>query len=387
MGKEIALVELASHNEVVASYYQILKAAGFTITVYSNSFIQRQLYKKLDDVSWSIQRSGESIKGYITRVKKKMESADLIIFTTIEKNFPYFTRLQFKTPRLLVIHKMNMLLEPRKSFRFDSSFQQNIKDLLKIARYYFLREQKRNLRFAQSFDGLILPSQEVKRYLRSKEWHSRLPKQIVMEFAIHQQLIYDHDSDMPIRIVIPGIIHEKSRDYEIVIKAIRKLQLQEPVELILLGKLRGNYGRRILHELELLQGKLFTVRSYREFIPQREFDTVLQQADFLLLPMIRHPKISIFKEINGHTCVSGNISDLLRFGTPAIIPGYYPLDPAIQPLVDVYDCEDQLKDLLSKWLEQDIYSKKRAQIFSQMGQFTAASIARQVKGKLLDYLD
>ncbi len=386
MRKTIALIELAFHNEVLASYCRILDAAGFSLMVFTNPFNQKQLADLAVDVVWNIKKEGESIIDYVFRVKASAETADLIIFTTIEKNFHFFTKPDFKVPRLLVIHKMNMFLDPSKSFRFDSSFKQNLKDLLKICRFYLLREKARNLRFIQSFDGVIFPSRQVSKYLVKKGWDVFIPPQIVMDFAIHEILQYDKVGEPSLTVSIPGIVSEKSRDYQVVIKALRKLQFTVPIKLILLGTLKGNYGRRVLRELESLQGIFFEVISYNEFVPQAEFEDVLRRSVFLILPMTRFPKISIFREINGYTCVSGNINDLLHFGTPALIPNYYPIDSGMKDLVESYGNADQLALKIHKWIVHKTYLLKRNLKPGQLSPFTSEAIAELVKNKLIEFM-
>jgi len=130
--------------------------------------------------------------------------------------------------------------------------------------------------------------------------------------------------------------------------------------LVILGQAKTSYGRKIIHELEKLQNDNFSLKYYTSFIDQREFDEQIQRSNFLLLPISRVMRYRHFKEQNGHTCVSGNINDMLYFGKPSIIPDFYPLDQEQERIVERYQGVDDLAEILLQWI-----NKKRYKTFAQ----------------------
>jgi len=60
--------------------------------------------------------------------------------------------------------------------------------------------------------------------------------------------------------------------------------------------------------------------------------------------------------MNGFTCVSGNINDILYFGKPAITPKFYPVDNEVEQIIERYTDEDNLADILLRWINKKDYS-------------------------------
>ncbi len=385
MRKTIALIELASHNEVLSNYCRILHSAGFRLVVFTNTFNRNQISLNFR-LEWVVQQDSESTPDFIHRVKPQINEVDLILFTTIEREFKFFSAMEFIPPKLLVLHKLVMFVNPRKRFLFNRDSWQQVKDLVKIARFYLLRENRRNLRFLQQFHGLVLPSFTMESYLRHQGWEAMLPPHFVMDFAIHERPIYRPLRANRLLITIPGIISEKSRDYEVVIKAFEQFKPAKEVELVLMGKPKGQYGHRVISRFLSLQSDSLTVRTYTDFVEQEEFDDVLQRSDLLILPIAKHMKVSIFKEINGYTCVSGNINDMFRFGTPSLVPAYYPLEEPEAALIEAYHHADDLAKILDRWIREEIYLKKRANVQQALASCTPHEIGERIKAPLYFFM-
>lgn len=384
--RTVALVELASHNEVLSNYCKILNAAGFKILVFTNTFNRKQISLEFE-LEWVIQNETESNLQFVDKVKPQLNKLDLIIFTTIEREFNFFSNLDLIPPKLLVLHKLVMFVSPRKRFLLNRDRWQQVKDLVKIARYYFLYEKRRNLNFLQRFEGLILPSLQMQKYLKDQDWGVGLPSNLVIDFAVHENQIYRPSSSEVLVITIPGIISEKSRDYEVVLSAFEKFKPARKIELVLLGGSKAKYGRSVVSRFLALQSPTFEVRTYSKFVEQEEFDEVLQQSDMLLLPIAKYMKVSIFREINGFTCVSGNINDMLRYGIPALLPAYYPVQGSQADLIEVYENADDLANLLYRWIRDEIYLKKREGIGEVLTPFSPLKIAERIKAPLCSFIE
>lgn len=385
--RTIALVELASHNEVLSNYCKILHAANFNLCIFSNQFNYTQIKDLSFELEWNLQEEKESVSTYIKRIKGKLNQCDLIIFTTIEKNFAFFSKLDLFPPQILVVHKLMMFIDPRKQFMFDTNRIQNLKDLVKICRYYLSCEKTRNLNFIKGFDGLVFPSLQMKQYLDEKNWNTELPSSLVIDFAVHERLDYRPSKSEVMKVTIPGIISEKSRNYQVVVDAFKLVEISEPIELILMGRPKGKYGRKILADLQALTGISLKLKSYEHFVDQKEFDQTLKESDFLILPIAKYMKVSIYKEWNGYTCVSGNINDMLRFGTPSFLPAYYPLDKSFEPLISTYINAQDLASQISDWIKQKRYLDKREQAKSDLVMHSIARIAKRIKGPLLKIIE
>lgn len=386
-GIKIALVELAMHNEVVSNYSRILLAGGFDITLCTNRFIYNQLGIIREQVKWVLQDPEENNIQFAERIKPKLNAFDLVIFTTIENNIRYFKNFSIIPPKALVVHKLNMFINPNKQFLFNEDLKQRLKDIIKIFRYQFLNERKLFLNFIKGFDHLIFPSKSVQQYFIQQQWDVDLPTHSVVDFAVHEQEMFPPPTPGLINITIPGIISSKSRDYEVVLEAFQNIRLSQNVHLSLLGQPKGRYGQRIVQGFTTLNNPQLSIQCYDQFVDQTEFDRVLQQSDFLILPISRFMKVSIFKELNGYTCVSGNINDMMRFGIPSIIADYYPIDREMQTLTSTFQNAEQLKGLVESWVDAKIYIAKRKELGTVLFPYKVEELADRVKeemGRLLE---
>lgn len=385
--KKIALVELAMHNEVLSNYAKILLAGSFEIVIFTNDFNYSQIGELQMPVRWVLQKGEENNIQFTRRIQPQLNDFSLVIFTTIEKDIRFFKSYTIRSPKALVVHKLNMFINPHKSFLFNEEMKQRAKDLVKMLRYYLFNERKLFLDFVRSFDYLIFPSEQVQTYLIQQGWDKGVPPHFVINFAVHEQLVSASSNTDVIHITIPGIISSKSRDYEVVLEAFREIKLSQPVVLNLLGKPKGKYGQKIIKGFRTLQQANLTVQTYDHFIEQLEFDKVLQQSDFLILPISHFMKVSIFKELNGFTCVSGNINDMMRFGIPSIIADYYPIDREMQTLTSSFHNAEELKTLVESWVDAKIYAAKRKELGTVLYPYIVEQLADRAKeeiGRLLE---
>ena len=74
-------------------------------------------------------------------------------------------------------------------------------------------------------------------------------------------------------------------------------------------------------------------------------------SDFLILPLKPESKNHIYKERLGFSKISGGINDMIRHGTPALIPDYYPIDLNLEKMILRFS-GDQLSEILLHWINQ-----------------------------------
>ena len=155
------------------------------------------------------------------------------------------------------------------------------------------------------------------------------------------------------------MISDKSRDYEAVLSALYTVKSKN-INLTLLGRPLGKYGDLMIKKYQELNN--LQLKYYTQFIDQENFDRVMRNTDFLILPMVQHMRFGVVTEQNGFSCVSGNINDMLRFGLPAIIPNFYPLEPHLEFMVERYKDSSQLAELVDKWSSRKSYNKIKQEI-------------------------
>jgi hypothetical protein len=374
--KSIALVEMASHNEVLRSYMVALLAADCTIICCTTNFNHRQLYDLQDDkrINWLLKNEEESNERFFGRIDETIRTCNALIVTTIDKDLAFFSEYKFPTQSFLVIHHYHAVLEPLNHFYLG---KQSVKHYLKIIRY-FLRNQKRKVeRLISNYDGLILPSAIVREYARTRPAFGKY-NFLVADFCVHESERV-HASTETIGAIVPGAINSMTRDYDLLVQVMKRVvtQLQKPFTLTLLGKPQGEYGQRIVKRLSDLDSEYFTFRCHKNgFIQQKDYDAQMKRADFLILPINRYMKHDVFKEISSQSAVSGNVGDMVRYSLPAILPSHYRLHSDLEQMVGRYESEADFCRTLSSWINLARHRERRGNVDKALRSFSPREIGQ-----------
>jgi len=381
----IALVELFGHSEVLYNYNRILRTAGYKVNNYTSVEIRDDAPIELKEsiqLKWICQSKDESVTSFIEKLRPELEENALILFITLAEPLSYFSQLRFKAPSILVVHDYFAFFEGAPYFMIAKDTPGNfVKDLLKVGRYFVRRELSLTQQAVSNFDRWAVPAESVYQFVKKK--NGPLADRLCgsLDFALFEEYIPPDTTNHVIKIVVPGIVSDKSRDYFLLLRAFEQIKatLATDIQLTLLGTLKGGYGQKIKAGFQQLAGDRLEVITFERYIQQEEFDQTLRNADFLLLPIKQKMKYSIYGELNGYTCVSGNMNDILRFGIPAILPLSYPVDSRLKPLVSAYADEKELVDMLQNWIRHKAYSKKRLEGRSGCMHFSEQALAQKFK--------
>lgn len=124
------------------------------------------------------------------------------------------------------------------------------------------------------------------------------------------------DPDGKLRFTIPGGIAKHRRNYGVALEAFRCLaQETDRARLTLLGRPVDEYGQTVLQkarEINELAG-CEIVSTFDRYVHQDEYDTVLAQTDYVLLPQT---DLAVF----GRTKASAALYDGLIRSIPVLVP-------------------------------------------------------------------
>jgi len=370
---KIGLLELAHHNEVLRSYLiTLLHIEDVEIHVFTNEWNREQCYdiKNSDSIFWNIQRESEKSEVFIRKNIQQLNDLNLVIQTTSSDKQDKIILAKIETTKALVIHDLHSNFGPLKHIYVKKKFPDINKDLLRVIRF-FLYRRSRLKKLMASADILLLPSNIVlnyalRRYGNNYNFQS-------LPFTINDEISKVNSNGL-VNITIPGTISPKSRDYGVVINALKTLPEESQIKLNLLGKPHKKYGLDVVNALKNLKG--VRLNYYTEFIHQREFDRVMRKTDFLILPMQRIMKFGIIGEKNGYSCVSGNMNDMIRYGLPAMLPKYYPLSKEIQEMTYSYVSHFDLGREILHWVESKKYNTlKLEKVTKALDAYSKANIA------------
>lgn len=344
---KIAIILLDQHHEVLSSHITSLHAAGHDVTVFTNSFCRSKLRKnELEAISECfIREEKKSIDHFLSFYKTEIDRSDAQLVPSIDGNYgEYISPKYFNNPYLLV-HSYHAIIDPFGHISWKKSWKSNLITLLKAAKGVFTRSYHKRVVTALQYEHILLPSESVLRYCNELE-HKSNNKQILglAPFYTHERMNHVYERKV-IKVIVPGTVIYKSRDYQILLDALLKVDKKIELEIVLLGKLKERPK-----ELERLKEcKNIILRTYNEYLTQEEYDFELFDADFLILPLMHEMNFGIVSEKTGYTALSGNVNDVTRFAIPALITESIPMPAPIDEISERFADAHSLAKLINQW--------------------------------------
>lgn len=296
MKHRIAYIELDTHAEVLNQFYELTAASDvLEVDFYVSPKIKSLLGNSLQQVN--------VVEPHQLLEAIKQQSYELIILGTVHRYFSTFLKVVKNFKSAIVVHNVNFSETPKHrllNLIFKDDFVFRTKLLLK--------------------EGLLL-SPDV---YQLASFLLVLDQNMTSENRRHLPLYYmkkksDVKNAVP-KMVIPGAVSQKRRDYD---KVIAMLQhVEKPLEVYFLGKAQGA-------ELEKIKSfvrskKVFLkVHYYNQKLSQNDFQHLLSEADILWCPIQTETSFFSQTEIYGKTKSSGNIGDAITFGKLAVFPPEY----------------------------------------------------------------
>ncbi len=311
---------------------------------------------KLDGLSFIVQGEDESKIRFIQRYEKQINEGQLIIFTTLVDELRAFSRMSFRPPSLLLIHNGHSFFAPYNNIVISKNRREIWLDLLRLIHQLIFRIPFWRRKLLKSMSGLTVASGEMKNYLeeyypeRLLEYHVLPP----LPLAFFERNFSPETSKTDaITITIPGSVNLISKHYDWIIQAFSELvnPKKKELNLVLLGNAGTAKGMVVVNRLQELRCSHLTITSFDTTVPQVEFDRIMSQTDFLILPMRPYLKLGVCRERYGYSNISGGINDMIRFGIPALVPRHYPLPIALEGFVHTYENAKDLSRLLDQWIK------------------------------------
>lgn len=300
--------------------YPVIKAfdhANHSITIfcYEKTFRQFQFLfgAEMPKYNWIVRDEKTSKIGFIRKIYKesKKRNLSLLYLNTISNNYVFYALLAFFLPKktrvLLTIHNINSWFQ----FKFSLSFR-------RIVRY---TGRKFLLGQVRLFNVVAIPmKKQLEKKLGDKDKVFAVPGAFFSPREAAKATFSPGDF---IRIVIPGSIDSRRRDYEFAIELLQRFDsLSMPVEITFLGAPYGEYGRGILEKVKSLNLTIARIKIFDgEIVDQPDFDNAMDAAHFIFTPSVLTTTIEDgVMELYGISMSSGNVFDVIKHAKPFIIP-------------------------------------------------------------------
>ena len=330
----------SGHFETAYTLIRLFDIPGNHITIVTDgqteAVLKSMVKEEGDRYDWIIADRWISNWQYFIYMRKQLSAIrpDMIYLNTIDRQPFYYALLINLLPAtrvILTIHDINCF--------FQKGKKSNIRELLKwTSRKLLLRKT----------EGLNVISETMITHLKNQV-KKQMPLFHIPGAVFEEQGI--PGVTKRISLVVPGTIDKKRRNYDDVFLLCELLEEAAlPVDIILLGGYRGNYGKAVIGKAKQWESKFTCLKTYdTSLIPQPEYDRVMQEAHFLFSPVQVHTKIcGDVEEIYGISKSSGALSDAVRHAKPLILPESYKITSSMQAACFRYKSLTEITDLIFK---------------------------------------
>ncbi len=381
---KLAVLEFDYHAEVLRNLCEGLEGSGIETVIFTTENIARAAggADRFPGIRWECAGAGESTITFVTQKLKAINACDAVLFNTLASNFKFFSQLALTPPVVLRVHNAATYLSPKPEFKpiFTPFF------LFKDASYLLRktlgeREAFWRSKFVQRVDRFCFPDAALEAAVREKGWLQGRETLTPLPFTVHEPGYRKAPQSGHRSLTVIGSLDPRRRDYPALLDALEAVlpDLERRCTLTLLGRPRGSFGRNLLTRFLSLQSANFTVNTYTAFVPQNEFERVLRNTDFLVIPALDKTRYTLYTEHYGQTKISGNVYDMIRYGKPAIMPEHYRLDPDVATMTARYRSTPELKRLLQLWIDGEGLMAPLAAVNQAVARFQRAAVQEQMR--------
>lgn len=374
----IAYIELDYHSENLISFCKAFQNSSEDISIFTTERVYKDVISEGDFTSthWHIMRD-ESINKFLHNYLSDINSHDIIFFATIESCFYAYSSLKFKPISILRIHMLNSFFNRRKSMSFPANFRELIDWIYYVLNNLIIEKENLHLkRILNRINYFTLTHHNIDCHFRSEH-----PEQIKKLLPIIPLSVFDtrylkQPDAEKIYFTIPGNIDLQRRDYLLALNVFKNISpfIKKKTQLILLGKPIGYAGRKIIKEFIRLQTKLLSIKFYTDTVPQKEFNNQMMLTDVILSPLNTESKYKIYREKYGYTKISGNYTDIIRYGKPSIIPVSVPIEDHLKGIIDTYNSKEDLEKILLSYINGDLLNTRSQNILPALKEFSPEKV-------------
>ncbi len=330
----IHYVEAFDHVELIERWIPIISGIpGLKVVCHVKSMYVTRLSERflaISTVSVCGPETNTSWKDYLQRISFTRDSVAVV--ATIGQRPHWFRSFIGRVRYYVVLHNLNYCFN-RSEYRTSAD---GIVDHLRDVQNWLAKNGKR--RFFTSADGLIYASTRLARE-GMQEPFLRKVRHIVIPFAGSPDSGNSRpivNKDQPLRVVIPGSINNRVRNYDVVVEA---LKIAEPfgtkIEVHLAGRVTDwnildNFKNHFPQAFSPLLATDLIIWYYEKGLSEDAFNLLLQKSDIILSPLRPEITVGRYWELLGITKASGTPFDAVFFAKPLLLPSWHPLmDPAI----------------------------------------------------------
>lgn len=266
----------------------------------------------------------------------RKSNADIIYLNTISNNHLLYALVISLSRRgrvVLTVHDVNCLFESRRGNSLRSA-------IIHTGKRWLIRK----------VDIFNVVADTLVEYLSGKT-----PKPVsVIPGAVYESRASAQVIAGELRIVIPGSLDKRRRDYEFVFILAEQLNRQGiHSELVLLGGYNDEYGASVIKKASDFAAGACRITCYdSRVVDQQIFDSRMDVCHFVLIPSVVHTRIcGDIPETYGVTKSSGNIFDVIKHAKPFFAPRTLCVPSSLESSCIKYDTAGDIISRLRSYLD------------------------------------
>lgn len=359
----IAIFE-TEHFEGAFPVIKLFDSPDNQITIYTSP----ETHKRFTDLflenssryQWVVLPVSGKLPFFWSLYKKlKKQKPDILYINTISNNhLLYALVLRFLSLKrvVLTVHDINCLFESRPAGNFRKSI--------------IHRGKKNLLKQVHEFNVV---SDTMTPYLRTRAKEKNTHN---IPGAVFEGRYVPQPMNNPLRLVVPGSLDKRRRDYEQVFELAAVANKEQfPLQIILLGGYSDEYGESIITRVNKLQPGSCEIISYKtRVVDQDEFDKQMDAAHFVFIPSTVNTQIcGDIPETYGITKSSGNIFDVIKHAKPFIVPASLTISAYLQSSCFKYNSIAEIINFF-KNITTPEYDNWQKQALANSGNYTIEKV-------------
>lgn len=356
------------HIEAVYPVIQLFNCNHNSITVFcyagTDVALQQLLGTAAGKIKWIVKKETQSPRNFIFTMYRHLQKnpADILYLNTVTDNFIFYALLVkwgAAARKIVTLHHLNLYRHTKKKYLLRRWVRHIGKKLL------ISYTSELNV-----LSGTLLPLA-----------HKLFPGKTIHNIpgVIFEGNAPTVNFETPIKLVVPGAIEAKRRNYLQVIELAEAAGKNGiPLHITLCGPVKDAYSAAIITACKKLQSSLvrFSFFETATLIPQETFDATIANSHFIFSPLVATAITDDdVEEQYGVSIASGNISDAVKHARPLIVPAALLLDPPMQTAAIRYNTIHDIVQLLQSLYQQRLlYNKLQQKSLTAAQQYTVATI-------------
>ncbi len=334
----VAILE-ENHFETVYALIQLFDNGQNQLYLFTESpaarVLREWLGEKSEQFNWTVRLENESTYKFCERISTciQREKIALLYLSTVSRHHIVYAALLRKHPSLYSIWNIHDINE---QFRYKPGWRPR-----SWLRWWGQKKLRTAVDALNVISTSLVPALEKATNGEKKiltipgaVWNKTPQQAPALSF-----------SQLPLRIVVPGSIDEKRRDYEEVLELAAALPAGL-AKIVVLGGGSDDYSRSVWEKCRQI-GPEKLEWSETGFVPAADFEAQLAAAHFIWMPVRIHSFSSAgTPEIYGTSKATGNLFDAIRHAKPFFHPAALIVDEELLSAAHAYENVFHLLELL-----------------------------------------